>query len=213
MKQIRQTAAPGRRAMIRFVAAPAFLYLTLGSVQPALSDGLTPLDKPISLDLQDTDFDNFVRIVAEVSNYNIILLDPGADKITLRILDTPWSTAFDSVLKSRGLAKLVDGNVIRVFRAKRLPEMIRRQPGSYTGRLISLDLQDTDADNALRIIEEVSNKKIARSPGDMAGKKITMRVIDAPWDQCLDLVVESAGLTISRAGDGYMVAARNGGGR
>src|SRR5690606_24217451 len=33
----------------------------------------------------------------------------------------------------------------------------------YTGRLISLDLQDTDIDNALRIIAEVSNLNIIAS--------------------------------------------------
>ena len=197
----------GRSLVTRFVAAPVFLCLTIGAVSPAAGEELTPFDKQISLDLQDTDFDNFVRIVSEVSNYNIIILDPISDKITLRILDTPWNKAFDSVLKTKGLAKLVDGNVIRVFRAERLAKMIRRQPGAYTGRLISLDLQDTDVDNALRIIEEVSNKKISRSPSDIANRKITMRAIDVPWDQCLDLIIESAGLNLSRFEDGYLVAA------
>ncbi|MCB0318134.1 MAG: AMIN domain-containing protein, partial [Bdellovibrionales bacterium] len=50
----------------------------------------------------------------------------------------------------------------------------------YSGRLISLDLQDTDIDNALRIIAEVSNLNIIASE-DVAGK-VTLRLIDVPWD-------------------------------
>ncbi|RMD85624.1 MAG: hypothetical protein D6808_04885, partial [Candidatus Dadabacteria bacterium] len=53
----------------------------------------------------------------------------------------------------------------------------------YTGRLISLDLQDTDIDNALRIIAEVSNLNIITSQGVQG--KVTLRLVDVPWDQAL----------------------------
>ncbi|PJF37775.1 MAG: type IV pilus secretin PilQ, partial [Phototrophicales bacterium] len=59
----------------------------------------------------------------------------------------------------------------------------------YTGRKISLDLQDTNIDNALRIIAEVSNLNIIASD-DVTGK-ITLRLIDVPWDQALDVILKT----------------------
>lgn len=88
----------------------------------------------ISLDLQDTDIDNALRIIAEVSNLNIIASDDVTGKVTLRLIDVPWDQALDVILKTNGLDKVQEGNVIRVapvdkLRGEReaLKEAIRAQ--------------------------------------------------------------------------------------
>ncbi|MBL7661990.1 type IV pilus secretin PilQ [bacterium] len=68
----------------------------------------------ISLDLQDTDIDNALRIIAEVSNLNIIASDDVAGKVTLRLIDVPWDQALDVILKTNGLDQVREGNVIRI---------------------------------------------------------------------------------------------------
>lgn len=68
----------------------------------------------ISLDLQDTDIDNALRIIAEVSNLNIIASDDVSGKVTLRLIDVPWDQALDVILKTNGLDQVVEGNVIRI---------------------------------------------------------------------------------------------------
>jgi type IV pilus secretin PilQ/predicted competence protein len=68
----------------------------------------------ISLDLQDTDIDNALRIIAEVSNLNIVASEEVTGKVTLRLLDVPWDQALDVILKSNGLDKVVEGNVMRI---------------------------------------------------------------------------------------------------
>ncbi|NLF25469.1 MAG: type IV pilus secretin PilQ [Deltaproteobacteria bacterium] len=68
----------------------------------------------ISLDLQDTDIDNALRIIAEVSNLNIIASQDVAGKVTLRLIDVPWDQALDVILKTNGLDKVQEGNVIRI---------------------------------------------------------------------------------------------------
>jgi type IV pilus secretin PilQ/predicted competence protein len=68
----------------------------------------------ISLDLQDTDIDNALRIIAEVSNLNIIASDDVTGKVTLRLIDVPWDQALDVILKTNGLDKVQEGNVIRI---------------------------------------------------------------------------------------------------
>ncbi len=62
----------------------------------------------------------------------------------------------------------------------------------YTGKLISLDLQDTSIDNALKIIAEVSRLNIIASE-EVKGK-VTLRLVDVPWDQALDVILKTNGL-------------------
>lgn len=68
----------------------------------------------ISLDLQDTDIDNALRIIAEVSNLNIIASDDVTGKVTLRLIDVPWDQALDVILKTNGLDQVREGNVVRI---------------------------------------------------------------------------------------------------
>ena len=83
-------------------------------------------DKPkysgrlISLDLQDTDIDNALRIIAEVSNLNIIASDDVTGKVTLRLIDVPWDQALDVILKTNGLDKVQEGNVVRIAPVEKL---------------------------------------------------------------------------------------------
>jgi type IV pilus assembly protein PilQ len=78
--------------------------------------------KLISLDLQDTDIDNALRIIAEVSNLNIIASEDVAGKITLRLIDVPWDQALDVILKTNGLDKVQENNVIRIAPVEKLRE-------------------------------------------------------------------------------------------
>ena len=70
--------------------------------------------KLISLDLQETDIDNALRIIAEVSNLNIVASEDVKGKVTLRLLDVPWDQALDVILKTNGLDKVVEGSVMRI---------------------------------------------------------------------------------------------------
>ncbi len=74
----------------------------------------------ISLDLQDTDIDNALRIIAEVSNLNIIASDDVSGKVTLRLIDVPWDQALDVILKTNGLDKVQEGNVVRIAPVEKL---------------------------------------------------------------------------------------------
>lgn len=74
----------------------------------------------ISLDLQDTDIDNALRIIAEVSNLNIIASDDVTGKVTLRLIDVPWDQALDVILKTNNLDKVQEGNVVRIAPVEKL---------------------------------------------------------------------------------------------
>jgi type IV pilus assembly protein PilQ len=70
--------------------------------------------RKISLDFKDADIKNILRLIAEVSNFNIITSDDVSGKITMRLVDVPWDQALDVILQSRNLGMVQVGNVIRI---------------------------------------------------------------------------------------------------
>ena len=72
-------------------------------------------------------------------------------------------------------------------------------PRIYTGERISLDFQNADLHNVIRIIGEVSGKNIVVS--DRVTGKVTLKLKDVPWDQALDIVLASRNLGVEEAGN------------
>jgi len=70
--------------------------------------------RKLSLDFKDADIKNILRLIAEVSNLNIIAGEDVKGKITIRLVDVPWDQALDIILQSNDLGKVRIGNVIRV---------------------------------------------------------------------------------------------------
>jgi type IV pilus assembly protein PilQ len=68
----------------------------------------------ISLDFQNADINDILRLLAEVSGLNIIAGSDVQGTITTRMMDVPWDQALDVVLKINGLAQEREGNIIRV---------------------------------------------------------------------------------------------------
>lgn len=93
---------------------------TNADLSALLDDRTRYVGRLISLDLQDTDIDNALRIIAEVSNLNIIASEDVKGKVTLRLIDVPWDQALDVILKTNGLDKVQDGNVIRIAPVEKL---------------------------------------------------------------------------------------------
>ena len=83
-------------------------------VRALLGDTAKYTGKLISLDLQDTDIDNALRIIAEVSGLNVVASEDVIGKVTLRLTDVPWDQALDVILKTHGLDKVLEGNVMRI---------------------------------------------------------------------------------------------------
>ena len=68
----------------------------------------------LSLDFKDADIKNILRLIAEVSNLNIIAGDDVTGRVTMRLVDVPWDQALDVILQARSLGMIQVGNVIRV---------------------------------------------------------------------------------------------------
>lgn len=88
--------------------------MTDADIDALLGDKSRYTGRLISLDLQETDIDNALRIIAEVSNLNIVASEDVKGKVTLRLLDVPWDQALDVILKTNGLDKVLEGSVMRI---------------------------------------------------------------------------------------------------
>ncbi|MFH0810673.1 MAG: type IV pilus secretin PilQ [Pseudomonadota bacterium] len=90
----------------------------------------------------------------------------------------------------------LESNVVKVT----YPGTIRH----FTGNRISLDFQNADVHNVLRLISEVSGLNVITS--DEVKGKLTMRLNKIPWDQALDLILATCDLAMSRTGEVIRIA-------
>ncbi|MEC9465321.1 MAG: AMIN domain-containing protein [Myxococcota bacterium] len=70
--------------------------------------------KRISLDLQDAEVVSVLRLLSEVSGENIIASDAVSGTVTLRLRNVPWDQALDTILKTKGFARVRQNNIIRI---------------------------------------------------------------------------------------------------
>ncbi len=68
----------------------------------------------LTLNFQDIDTRAVLQLLADASGQNIVVSDSVTGNVTLRLQNVPWDQALDIVLKTKGLDKRRDGNVIIV---------------------------------------------------------------------------------------------------
>ena len=68
----------------------------------------------LSLNFQDIPVRSVLQLLADFTGKNMVVSDSVAGNITLRLKNVPWDQALDIILKSKGLAKRENGNVIMV---------------------------------------------------------------------------------------------------
>jgi len=76
----------------------------------------------VTFDFKDIDIRNSLKLIAEMSDLNIIMSDDVNGKMTMRLVDVPWDQALDLILSARGLGKERQGNVMRIAPTKVLAE-------------------------------------------------------------------------------------------
>jgi type IV pilus assembly protein PilQ len=91
-------------------------------VQTNDSKPKTPNSNIVSLDFQDADIVPILRLLGDVSGYNIVVHPDVKGKITMKLLNVPWEQALDIVLKTFNLEKVIEGNVIRIATLKAFQE-------------------------------------------------------------------------------------------
>jgi type IV pilus assembly protein PilQ len=95
-------------------------------VQPVVKAAANTEEKKVysgeklSLNFQDIDTRAVLQLLADASGQNIVVSDTVKGSVTLRLQSVPWDQALDIVLRTKGLDKRHDGNVIIVAPADEL---------------------------------------------------------------------------------------------
>ena len=79
----------------------------------------------MSLNFQNIEIRAVLQIVADFADLNLVASDAVTGTITLRLKDVPWDQALDIVLRTNGLDKRVQGNVLLVAPATDLADQER----------------------------------------------------------------------------------------
>ena len=86
--------------------APAKAKATSTSMSMTIDEGPKYTGERITLDFQNADLLNVLRLIAEVSELNIITAEGVGGKISMRMVDVPWDQALDIILKTKQLGQL-----------------------------------------------------------------------------------------------------------
>ncbi|MDH5193238.1 MAG: type IV pilus secretin PilQ [Nitrospira sp.] len=116
-----------------------------------------------------------------------------ADRLVKRTarLVSPMQTPFKIQRVQMG------GEAVSSEKDERTDDLVVGQP-RYVGRRISLDFQQADITNILRLIAEVSGFNIV--VGEGVKSKVTMKLVSVPWDQALEMLLKMNGLGMIRQG-------------
>jgi type IV pilus assembly protein PilQ len=68
----------------------------------------------VSLDFKEVEISDVLRLIADVSELNIIAGDEVTGNVTIRLVDVPWDQALDVILLTKGLGFVRVGNVLRI---------------------------------------------------------------------------------------------------
>jgi type IV pilus assembly protein PilQ len=74
----------------------------------------------LTLNFQDIETRAVLQLLADASGQNIVVSDTVQGSVTLRLQNVPWDQALDIVLRTKGLDKRQEGNVIIVAPAEEL---------------------------------------------------------------------------------------------
>ncbi len=85
----------------------ALLSIPLASATPYQGE-------PLSLNFQDVEVRSVLQVLADYAGVNLVASDAVQGSVTLRLQDVPWDQALDLVLRSKGLARRQEGNVLLV---------------------------------------------------------------------------------------------------
>lgn len=76
----------------------------------------------LSLNFQEIDIRAVLQIIADFTGLNVVTSDSVKGSVTLRLRHVPWDQALDLIMKSKGLDKRQEGNVLMIGPAEEIAE-------------------------------------------------------------------------------------------
>jgi type IV pilus assembly protein PilQ len=138
----------------------------------------------ISLDFKDADIANILRLIAEVSDLNVIAGEEVAGKVTIRLVDVPWDQALDVILLTKGLGFVRIGSILRIapIETLKLEREARLQERRAREKMEDLvvKLQPVNFAQAPAVAKLVKKLLTARGSVNVDGRTNTLIIKDIP---------------------------------
>ncbi len=116
---------PGLQPMPKQVVStsPTLNNTTVPVIDNIAADDVAYSGAKTSLVFDNAEVRDILRLIAEISNLNIIASDEIKGNVTLRLIDVPWDQALALVLDITNLGMLQEGNVVRVLPKSKIRSM------------------------------------------------------------------------------------------
>lgn len=136
----------------------------------------------ISLDFKEVEISDVLRLIADVSELNIIAGDEVKGEVTIRLVDVPWDQALDVILLTKGLGFVRVGNVLRiapadVLKAENEARLQERRAKEKLEDLV-VKLQPVNYGNVKEISKMVSKLLTSRGTVDVDERTNTLIIKD-----------------------------------
>ena len=116
---------------------------TDGVVMPGVGADEGYTGEKLSLNFQNIEVRAVLQLLAEFTGMNLVTSDTVQGSLTLRLRDVPWDQALDIILKTKGLDKRINGNVMLVAPAA---EILARERQELEARRQLVDLEPLFSD-------------------------------------------------------------------
>ena len=158
---------------------PASPSPTLAAVQGSGYSG-----EPISLKVVGISVTDFFRTISELSGLNILIDPDVSGTLTLNVEQVPWDQLFDTVLQSQGLAKRIEGNLIRItsqgtLRNEQETQQLLREAELLAADTLLISRRLNYADGA-EIMVSLEPHLTARGSMNVDGRTNTLIITDTP---------------------------------
>lgn len=101
------------------------------------------LSENVTLDFKDADILNILKIISYKAGVNIVTTPDVAGSVSIRLVDVPWETALDVLLRTYGYAYERQSNIILVTKIENIRKIQAEEPlKTEIFRLKFLDAQD-----------------------------------------------------------------------
>ncbi len=91
-----------------------FKPLTKEEVEELRKEKFGYTGERLSLNFQDIEVRSVLQLIADFTGFNLVASDTVSGSITLRLNNVPWDQALDIILRTKGLDKRQDGNVLLI---------------------------------------------------------------------------------------------------
>src|SRR5271165_3660666 len=127
----------------------------------------------LTLNFQDIDVRSVLQLLADTSGQNIVVSDSVTGNLTLRLQNVPWDQALDIVLRTKGLDKRRQDNVIIIGPTE---ELASREKSALTARRDVQELEPVHTEFLQVNYAKVSDllKLIRPTGGAASGGKTSM---------------------------------------